>query len=68
MLGEESKLSTEAFVRVANELPKEIIEQLFGQSSEANDIIIEKLLNNPKVDLGKLASLLADPQIALGLA
>jgi hypothetical protein len=33
MLGEESKLTAEAFLRVANDLPKEILEQFFGSKS-----------------------------------
>ncbi len=58
MLGEGSKLSTEAFVRVANDLPKDLIEKFFGEKSAANDLIIEKLLNNKKLDLKKISSIL----------
>lgn len=57
-MGEGSKLSTEAFVRVANDLPKDLIEKFFGEKSAANDLIIEKLLNNKKLDLKKISSIL----------
>lgn len=33
MLGEDSKLTTEAFLRVAKELPAQLINQIFGTKS-----------------------------------
>ena len=48
---------------MASELPKKVLEQLFGSKSHTNDVIISKLLNNKKVDLKNLSTILEDPEL-----
>jgi hypothetical protein len=36
---------------------------LFGNKSETNDIIIEKILKNKKIDLKNMAGILSDPAL-----
>ena len=63
LLGEDSLLEADSFNRVASELPKKVLEQLFGSKSHTNDVIISKLLNNKKVDLKNLSTILEDPEL-----
>ena len=46
-----------------SDLPPSVIKQLFGNKSEANDIIIDKVLKNKKIDLKNLAGILSDPAL-----
>ena len=50
-------------MRVISDLPPDVINQLFGEKSETNDIIINSILKNKKIDLKDIAPLLADPEI-----
>jgi hypothetical protein len=68
LLGEDSPLETENFNRVATDLSRKVIEQLFGTKSATNDIIISKLLNNKKIDLKNLSAILEDPELLEELA
>lgn len=68
MLGQESLLEAAHFTRVANDLSKKAIDNLFRQKSETNNIIISKLLNNKKIDLKNLSPILEDPELLQELA
>jgi hypothetical protein len=57
---------------VVSDLPPHVIQQLFGNKSEANDVIIDKILKNKKIDLKNLTGILSDPalleQLSLSLS
>lgn len=63
MLGKDSLLDKDVFLKVTNQLPKKLIEELFGKKNERNDVIIEKLLNNKKIDLKSMIPLIEDPEM-----
>lgn len=59
MLGKDSVLDEKQFTRVATDLPKSVLEKLFGEKKiEGGDELVKKLLNNSKIDLKNLAPIL----------
>lgn len=58
LLGEESVLEPSSFLRVAKELPKEVVQRLFGSRSATNDVVIQKILNNKKINLKSMSTIL----------
>lgn len=46
---------SQTLIRVATQLPRELVETLFGEKSKTNDIIIDQILKNKKIDLKNVA-------------
>ena len=51
------------FTRVVSDLSKKAMGNIFLEKSEKNDIIINKLLNNKKIDLKALSPILEDGEL-----
>lgn len=62
MLGEESALDVGSFKRITNDIKPEVLNEILKLDPEHANLLFEKLLNDPSVDLKAVNRMLKDPE------